>query len=222
VGREELGGGSSGFLALHDEDRVVRALGQEVEVEQGDGVRVGPALPAPVAGIEGVRRRVVGREEPEGKGVLAAVGTVEADDVGVDGAVVQVVGPRGRAVAVGLGGVGAVAVLEGVERAGRRPVVVADAQEVACPLGGAALREGEVLADEFEEVATVASGVVVPEALLGAGEFDVAGVAGVAEGVADDPLGADLSASREELGAEVCDADGECVREFGEGHACRC
>ncbi|MEY4243032.1 MAG: hypothetical protein RLZZ245_617, partial [Verrucomicrobiota bacterium] len=69
-----------------------------------------------------------------------------------------------------------------------------------------------------EEIATVTSGVVVPQALLGAGEFDVQGVAGVTEDVADDPLGTDLAAGGEELSAEFCDADGEGVREFGEGH----
>jgi hypothetical protein len=101
-----------------------------------------------------------------------------------------------------------VAVLEGIEPAGRGLVIVADTEEFACPLGGATLREGLVLADEFEEIAAVTSGVVVPQALLGAGEFDVERVAGVAEDVADDPLGADLAAGGEELSAEFCDPDG--------------
>ena len=175
-----------------------------------------------MARVVGVGKLAVGREEPEREGVLGAVGAVESDDVGVDVAVGIVVGPGGGAVGVGLGGVPAVTVLEGVEQAGRWFEVVADSEEVACPLGGAALRECEVLADEFEQVATVASGVVVPEALLGAGEFDVAGVARVTEDVADDPLVSDLTAGGEELRAEVCDTDGECVREFCEGHACRC
>jgi hypothetical protein len=121
-------------------------------------------------------------------------------------------------VAVRLGGVSAVAVLERIEPAGFRLVIVADTEEFACPLGGAALREGLVLADEFEEVATVTSGVVVPQALLGASEFDVERVAGVAEDVANDPLVADLAAGGQELSAEFCDTDGECVREFGECH----
>jgi hypothetical protein len=173
-----------------------------------------------VAGVEEVRRLVIGREEPEGPDVLGAVGEVESDDVGPDGAVGVGIRPGGGAVAVRLGGVGAVAVLEGIESAGFGLVIVADTEEFAGPLGGAALREGLILADEFEEIATVASGVVVPQALLGASEFDVQGVAGVTEDVADDPLGADLAASGEELSAEVCDPDGEGVREFGEGHAC--
>ena len=220
VGREELGCCDGGFLALYDEDGVVRAPGEEVEVEEGDGFRGDPALPAPVTGVEEVRGLVFGREEPKGPHVLGAVGEVEADDVGVDRAVSRVVGPRRGAVAVGLGGVVAMAVLEGVERAGSRLVIVADTEEIPGPLGGLGLGVDVVLADEFEEIAALASCVVVPQALLGAGEFDVAGVAGVAEDVADDPLVGDLAAGWEELSAEFCDADGECVREFGEGHAC--
>jgi hypothetical protein len=77
-----------------------------------------------------------------------------------------------------------------------------------------------VLGDEGQEIASLASGVVVPEALLGAREFDVAGIAGVAEDVADDPLGADTAASWEELRAEFFNADSECVREFVEFHGC--
>jgi hypothetical protein len=175
-----------------------------------------------VAGVEEVRRLVFGREEPEGADVLGAVREVEADDVGLDSTVGVGIRPGGGAVAVRLGGVVAVAVLEGVESAGFRLVIVADTEEFTCPLGGAALGKGLVLADEFEEIATVTSGVVVPQALLGAGEFDIQRVAGVAEDVADDPLRADLAAGWEELSAEFCDADGEGVREFGEGHACRC
>jgi hypothetical protein len=220
VGREELGCCDGGFLALYDKDRVVRAPGEEVEVEEGDGFRGDPALPPPVAGVEEVRRLVFGREEPEGPDVLGAVGEVEADDVGLDRTVGVGIRPGSGAVAVRLGGVVAVAVLEGVESAGRGLVIVADTEEFACPLGSATLREGLVLADEFEEIATVTSGVVVPQALLGAGEFDVQGVAGVAEDVADDPLGADLAAGGEELSAEFFNADSECVREFVEFHGC--
>jgi hypothetical protein len=51
-----------------------------------------------------------------------------------------------------------------------------------------------MLADEFQEITALTSGVVVPEALLRAGEFDVERVACVAEDVADDPLGTDLTA----------------------------
>jgi hypothetical protein len=76
------------------------------------------------------------------------------------------------------------------------------------------------LGDEGQEIATLTSGVVVPEALLGAGKFDVAGVAGVAEDVSDDPLGADAASSGEELRAEFFNADSECVREFVEFHGC--
>jgi hypothetical protein len=173
-----------------------------------------------VAGVEEVRRLVFGRKEPEGADVLGAVREVEADDVGLDSAVGVGIRPGGGTVAVRLGCVVAVAVLEGIESAWFRLVIVADTEEFACPLGGAALREGLVLADEFEEIATVTSGVVVPQALLGAGEFDVQRVAGVTEDVSDDPLRADLAAGGEELSAEFCDADGEGVREFGEGHAC--
>jgi hypothetical protein len=73
-------------------------------------------------------------------------------------------------------------------------VIVTYAEEVACPLGGPGFRIDVVLADEFEEIATVTSGVIVPEALLGALEFDIQRVACVAEDVADDPLGTDLTA----------------------------
>ena len=83
---------------------------------------------------------------------------------------------------------------EGIEAAGFGLVIVAYAEEVACPLGGPARRIDVVLSDEFEEIATVTSGVVVPEALLGALEFDIQRVACVAEDVADDPLGTDLTA----------------------------
>jgi hypothetical protein len=76
------------------------------------------------------------------------------------------------------------------------------------------------LGDEGQEIATLTSCVVVPEALLGALEFDAQRVAGVAEDVADDPLGADAAASGEELRAEFFNADGECVREFVEFHGC--
>jgi hypothetical protein len=220
VGREELGCCDGGFLALYDEDRVVRAPGEEVEVEEGDLLGGDPALPAPVAGVEEVGWDVIGREEPEGSDVLGAVREVEADDVGADGAVGVGIRPGSGAVAVRLGGVVAVAVLEGVESAGFRLVIVADTEEFTCPLGSTGLGVDVVLADEFEEIAALTSGVVVPQALLGAGEFDVTGVAGVAEDVADDPLVADLTAGGEELSAEFCDTDGECVREFGEGHAC--
>jgi hypothetical protein len=220
VGREELGCCDGGFLALDYEDGVVRAAGEEVEVEEGDLLGGDPALPAPVAGVEEVRRLVIGREEPEGADVLGAVWEVEADDVGADGTVGVGIRPGSGAVAVRLRGVVAVAVLEGVESAGFGLVIVADTEEFACPLGSTGLGVDVVLADEFEEIAALTSGVVVPEALLGAGEFDVTGVAGVAEDVADDPLVADLTAGGEELSAEFCDTDGECVREFGEGHAC--
>ena len=175
-----------------------------------------------MAGVEEVRRLVVRREEPEGADVLGAVGEIESDDVGADGAVGVGIGPCSGAVAVRLGGVVTVAVLEGVERAGCGLVIVADTEEFAGPLGGLGLGVDVMLADEFEEIAALTSGVVVPQALLGAGEFDVTGVARVAEDVADDPLVADLTAGGEELSAEFCDTDGECVREFGEGHACRC
>jgi hypothetical protein len=220
VGREELGCCDGGFLALYDEDRVVRAPGEEVEVEEGYLLGGDPALPAPVAWVEEVRWDVIGREEPEGADVLGAVGEVESDDVGADGAVGVGIGPGSGAVAVRLRGVVAVAVLEGVESAGFGLVIVADTEEFACPLGSTGLGVDVVLTDEFEEIAALTSGVVVPQALLGAGEFDVTGVAGVAEDVADDPLVADLTAGGEELSAEFCDTDGECVREFGEGHAC--
>jgi hypothetical protein len=220
VGREELGSGDSGFLALYDQDGVVRAPGEEVEVKEGDRVGVGPALPAPVAGVERVGKLVFGREEPEGTDVLGAVGQVEPDDVGMDSSVRVVVWPGGGAVPVRLGGVGAVAVLEGIERALGGLVIVADAEELASPGGCPADGECLVLGDEGQEIATLASGVVVPEALLGALEFDVQRVAGVAEDVADDPLGADAAASGEELGAEFFNADGECVREFVEFHGC--
>jgi hypothetical protein len=222
VGREELGCGDGGFLAFYDEDRVVRAPGEEVEVENGDVFGGGPALPAPVAGVEEVRRLVVRREESEWADVFGAVGEVEPDDVGADRAVGVGIGPRCGAVAVRLGGVVTVAVLEGVERAGCGLVIVADTEEFARPLGGLGLGIDVMLADEFEEIAALTSGVVVPQTLLGALEFDVTGVARVAEDVADDPLGADLTAGWEELSAEFCDTDGECVREFGEGHACSC
>ena len=86
------------------------------------------------------------------------------------------------------------AVFQGIEAAGFGLVIVAYAEEVACPLGGSARRVDVVLADKFEEIATVTSGVVVPEALLGTLEFDVERVACVAEDVADDPLGTDLTA----------------------------
>jgi hypothetical protein len=109
-------------------------------------------------------------------------------------------------------------VLEGIERALGGLVIVADAEELASPGGCPADGEGLVLGDEGQEITTLTSCVVVPEALLGAGELDVQRVAGVAEDVADDPLGADLTAGWEELSAEFCDPDGECVREFGEGH----
>jgi hypothetical protein len=135
VGREELGSGDGCFLALYDQDGVVRAPGEEVEVEEGDRVGVGPTLPAPVAGIERVRELVFGREEPEGPHVLGAVRQVEPDDVGVDSSVRVVVGPGGGAVAVRLGGVVAVTVLEGVERALGGLVIVADAEELASPGG---------------------------------------------------------------------------------------
>ena len=220
VGREELGCCDGGFLALDYEDRVVRAPGEDVEVEEGDFLGGDPALPAPVAWVEEVRWDVIGREEPEGADVFGAVGEVEADDVGADRAVGVGIRPGSGAVAVRLRGVGAVAVLEGIESAGFRLVIVADTEEFACPLGGTGLGVDVVLADEFEEIAALTSGVVVPKALLGAGEFDVTGVAGVTEDVADDPLVADLTAGGEELSAEFCDTDGECVREFGEGHAC--
>jgi hypothetical protein len=220
VGREELGCCDGGFLALNDEDGVVRAPGEEMEVEEGDLLGGDPALPAPVAWIEEVRGLVIGREEPEGADVLGTVGEVEADDVGADRTVGVGIRPGSGAVAVRLGGVVAVAVLEGIESAGFGLVIVADTKEFACPLSGASLGVDVVLADEFEEIAALTSGMVVPQALLGAGEFDVTGVAGVAEDVADDPLVADLTAGGEELSAEFCDTDGECVREFGEGHAC--
>jgi hypothetical protein len=220
VGGEELGSGDSGFLAFYDEDRVVRAPGEEVEVEERDRVGVGPALPAPVTGVERVGELVFGREEPKGADVLGTVREVEPDDVGVDRAVRVVVGPCGGAVAVRLGGVVAVAVLEGVERALGGLVIVADAEELASPGGCPADGEGLVLGDEGQEIATLTSGVVVPEALLGALEFDVQRVAGVAEDVADDPLGADAAASGEELRAEFFNADSECVREFVEFHGC--
>jgi hypothetical protein len=87
-----------------------------------------------------------------------------------------------------------VTVFQGIEAAGLRLVIVADAEEVAGPLGGLRLGVDVMLADEFEEITALTSGVVVPEALLGAGEFDVQRVACVAEDVADDPLGADLTA----------------------------
>ena len=86
------------------------------------------------------------------------------------------------------------AVFQGIEAAGLGLVIVAYTKEVACPLGGPGFRIDVVLADEFEEIATVTSGVVVPEALLGALEFDVQRVACVAEDVTDDPLGTDLTA----------------------------
>jgi hypothetical protein len=89
-----------------------------------------------------------------------------------------------------------VTVFERIEAAGLRLVTVADTEEVAGPLGGPGFRIDVVLADEFEEIAALTSGVVVPEALLGALEFDVQRVACVAEDVADDPLGADLTAGR--------------------------
>jgi len=222
VGWEELGSGDGGFLALNDEDRVVRAPGEEVEVENGDVFGGGPALPAPVAGVEEVRRLVVRREEPEGADVLGAVGEIESDDVGADRAVGVGIRPCSGAVAVGLRGVGAMTEFEGVERAWCGLVIVADTEEFTGPLGGLGLGVDVVLADEFEEIAALTSGVVVPQALLGALEFDVTGVASVAEDVADDPLVADLTAGGEELSAEFCDTDGECVREFGEGHACSC
>jgi hypothetical protein len=87
-----------------------------------------------------------------------------------------------------------VAVFQGIEAAGLGFVIVADTEEFAGPLGGLGLGIDVMLADEFEEIATLTSGVVVPEALLGALEFDIQRVACVAEDVADDPLGADLTA----------------------------
>ena len=89
-------------------------------------------------------------EEPEGPDVFGAVWEIESDDVGVDGAVGIRIWPGSGAVTVGLRGVGAVAVFEGIEAAGFGLVIVADTEEVACPLGGPGFRVDVVLADEFE------------------------------------------------------------------------
>ena len=102
MGREELGCCDGGFLAFDYEDGVVRAPGEDVEVEEGDFLGGDPALPAPVAGVEEVRRDVIGREEPEGADVLGAVRELEADDVGLDSTVGVGIGPGSGAVAVGL------------------------------------------------------------------------------------------------------------------------
>jgi hypothetical protein len=87
-----------------------------------------------------------------------------------------------------------VTVFQRIEAAWLGLIIVAYAEEVAGPLGGLRLGVDVMLADEFEEITALTSGVVVPEALLGAGEFDVERVACVAEDVTDDPLRTDLTA----------------------------